>query len=236
MDSFVSLKITSDANSVPFQKNFPLNIKIGDLKGKLELITGALKSTMKIKLFINEEPICDLNQDDKLLDGFVSSQDRDVRLHVIDDNLKAQFDDVSNVPKFELTDEEYEKKSESLRAFKMQNKLGRFSQEHSIKERDLIDKEKMESEKAKSIKIGDRCEVEVKGQPHRRGAVMFVGEVHFKPGIWIGVRYDEPLGKNDGSIDGKRYFECPNKYGSFVRPSDLKVGDFPEETMDLDEI
>ena len=68
------------------------------------------------------------------------------------------------------------------------------------------------------------------------GEVKYVGEVHFKPGLWVGVQYDEPFGKNNGSVDGKRYFECQNKYGGFVRVANVTVGDFPEEGFSDDEI
>ena len=38
---------------------------------------------------------------------------------------------------------------------------------------------------------------------------MFVGKVEGLPkGWWVGVKFDEPVGKNDGTVKGKRFFEC----------------------------
>lgn len=56
----------------------------------------------------------------------------------------------------------------------------------------------------------------------------FVGRCEGLPkGFWIGVNYDEPVGRNDGMVKDRRYFTCGDGYGGFVRPSAVKTGDFP---------
>ena len=56
----------------------------------------------------------------------------------------------------------------------------------------------------------------------------YVGRVEgLAAGFWVGVEYDEPLGKNDGSVKGRRYFSCTQGFGAFVRPDKVKAGDFP---------
>ena len=65
----------------------------------------------------------------------------------------------------------------------------------------------------------------------------FVGPVpQLKSGIWIGIEYDEPVGKNDGSVEGTSYFTCPPGHGAFVRPTKVRVGDYPPFDDFADEI
>ncbi|ODM23608.1 hypothetical protein SI65_01197 [Aspergillus cristatus] len=101
------------------------------------------------------------------------------------------------------------------------------------------------------IAVSKRAIVLPSSPPHiRRGTVRFVGPVPTIPfpgvstedsgldqgslPIWVGIELDEPTGKNDGSIGGKRYFECPNKTGVFVKPEKVEVGDFPPLGLDDD--
>lgn len=47
--------------------------------------------------------------------------------------------------------------------------------------------------------VNSRCKVILQNAPHRLGVVMYIGAVEGLSGNWVGVKYDEPLGKNDGS-------------------------------------
>ncbi|CEP14847.1 hypothetical protein [Parasitella parasitica] len=55
------------------------------------------------------------------------------------------------------------------------------------------------------------------------GTIRYVGTTSFQTGKWVGVELDEPLGKNRGVVQGKRYFDCKNNHGVFTRPASVKV-------------
>ncbi|KAF8786798.1 tubulin-folding cofactor B-like [Argiope bruennichi] len=228
----LDILVTSTIISFGTQRRFPTKLTIGELKQKLELITGGSASSMELQLLDDKnEVIAKLNDNSAVLSSY--PLDNAKVLHVIDSSIQAgEFEDLSKVKKFELSEEEYAKRGETLRAFKEKLKLQSDEQKESFAEK----KQKEEEDLIKNMSVGNRCEVRIAGKPTRRGTVMYIGKTEFKPGFWIGVKYDEPVGKNDGSVSGKRYFECVQKYGGFVKPHDVVVGDFPEETYDLDEI
>jgi dynactin 1 len=72
--------------------------------------------------------------------------------------------------------------------------------------------------------IGDIVEVTA-----GRGLIRFLGTTSFSQGRWAGIELDEPNGKNDGTVQGIRYFTCLPLHGVFVRVSQVKLVVPPEE-------
>ncbi|CEI90169.1 hypothetical protein G6F70_007420 [Rhizopus microsporus] len=67
------------------------------------------------------------------------------------------------------------------------------------------------------IAVGDKVQIN-----SLLGTVRYIGATDFKAGTWAGIELDTVgLGKNDGSVDGKRYFLCPPKTGLFVQVGKL---------------
>ncbi|XP_062268670.1 CAP-Gly domain-containing linker protein 1 isoform X2 [Platichthys flesus] len=64
---------------------------------------------------------------------------------------------------------------------------------------------------------------------NKPGSVQFIGGTQFAPGQWAGIVLEEPIGKNDGSVAGVRYFQCEDGRGIFTRPSKISRTALPEK-------
>uniref|UniRef100_A0A182M1C2 CAP-Gly domain-containing protein n=1 Tax=Anopheles culicifacies TaxID=139723 RepID=A0A182M1C2_9DIPT len=227
----VTINISNSQNdTVSFERKYSRSLKIYEFKGKLEPITGGNAGTMRLELYSGDRLVSKLDDDSQPLGSFPIEDG--MRVHVVD-----QFQCIQeNVPKFELSQEEYDKKADSLRSFLKKNKLGKYNEDEMAKQEEERKRQEQEDRlKLDAITIGARCRVTSKNNPIRLGTVMYKGPLDGKPGVFIGVKFDEPLGVNDGSMNGKRYFDCGPKYGSFVAPKAVEVGDFPPEEFSLDD-
>ncbi|OAQ72993.1 tubulin specific chaperone cofactor B [Pochonia chlamydosporia 170] len=218
---------------------------IATLKAKLEPITGVPPSAQKLSLKTSGGSDAVLleaaDEDNTRLSSFPLAPYAE--LHVADTRppgARPNYTDTSGVDKYVMPEEEYEKKNDSVLAWKKAQKLGRFDPNAPSHEQARL--EALEQEvRQRGIQVGRRCRIG--GEDTRRGVVKYVGEVKQIPngiGQWVGVHLDEPVGKNDGSIDGARYWGEPStmKHGVFVRPERVEVGEYPpmDDLEDMEEI
>lgn len=137
-----------------------------------------------------------------------------------------------------MSENEYSGRHDTVLRWKKENKLGRFDPNlaSSTSEKE---QESQQIVKSHNIKVGLRCRVKG-GIGERRGVIKHVGPVPeinaSAPNlVWVGIEFDEPLGKNDGSIKGRQYFSARPTHGSFIKPELVEVGDFTEQNYDLDD-
>ena len=200
---------------------------------KLSLVkrVGTSVDSMKLSLKNKQgETVAALDDDLKCL-GYYSPEDG-FSIHIVDtdpSSILTQISDVSQVEKYVMKDEDYEQLPNSMRKFLRnlrENNPELFSKTEIITDPDH------EKDIADGITVGERC---IMTSDSHRGEVKYVGRVpDLGQGFYVGVKLDEPYGMNDGCIKGVKYFECPNKYGIFLRPSKILTGNYPE--LDLDEI
>lgn len=55
------------------------------------------------------------------------------------------------------------------------------------------------------------------------GVLRYIGGPEFAEGVWCGIELDGPEGKNNGSLQGIRYFSCEANYGVFVPVSIVEL-------------
>ena len=52
----------------------------------------------------------------------------------------------------------------------------------------------------------------------RPATIRYLGNPNFAAGDWVGVELEDATGKNDGAVQGERYFDCAPGYGMFIKP------------------
>lgn len=220
------LQLVVDAPGVRVRANkrWDADTSTAEVRAKLEMMTGIAPADQRLALYasdgttaLHSEAAQRVPDDVALFRMWRASDDMVLR---VDGASAVDVRDGAAVDKFELSDDAYAARPDTLRAFKQAHGLGRFGPSGAT-----APPPPAESTPA----LGARCEVDTGDGFARRGTVRFVGETKFAAGTWVGVAYDEPVGKNDGSVDGVRYFEARPRCGGFVRPRHVRAGDFPEE-------
>ncbi|OKL59174.1 hypothetical protein UA08_05831 [Talaromyces atroroseus] len=262
--SDVSVIISTPTSSAPTselatERRITPSWTIPQLKGKLETMTGVPPGSQRLLFKSPSRPDQWIEGgDERVIGEYGLARGCEIEVHdTRPPAARPNFSDLSSVEKYELPSDKYESLSNSVLAWKKAQKLGRFdpnapSPEELLHEQ--VAKDSAEIEK-RGIKLLARAIVLPSSPPHiRRGTIRYVGpipEIPFAPlnksaaapssssdmlqPLWVGIELDEPTGKNDGSIAGKRYFECAGgNRGVFVKPEKVEVGDFPPLDLDLD--
>ncbi|KAJ0960451.1 hypothetical protein J5N97_001733, partial [Dioscorea zingiberensis] len=219
-DDSVLLQVTHDSiKSFSAELRFSLQTTIESVKEKLWRKCGTSVGSMLLQLFDESgSKLCDLADNSRPL-GFFSPHDG---LHIVDLDPSSVTSRVDGwrilhlSGKYTISEEAYNKLDSNFRKFKeklaSQNATGN---QNKLPDNYMVDL-------CANIKVGDRCEVE---PGEKRGVVKFVGKAETAgPGYWVGIQYDEPLGKHDGMYgEGKRYFDCPpHNMVALLRPDKVK--------------
>jgi len=170
---------------------------------------------MILKLFDESgQLVCSMSDNDSQL-GNYSVHDY-YTVHIIDlDPTTINFDNLEDIPKYRISEESYNARPNTFRRFKKEQMRNNPDfMKPKIPEDYLEDL-------AKQFQVGTRCRVIPQSV---EGTVKYVGRVpQAQPGFYLGIDLDDPLGQNDGSVEGVYYFECPPSHGIFVRPNMAEV-------------
>jgi tubulin-folding cofactor B len=206
------------------------NWSIPHLKQRLETITGIPPNDQQLLLYPNaiSSECIELN-DTTLLPTLRLSESSRIQVNdTREDSELKQLEDQS-VETYEMNDEEYDKRTNTVREWKRQNQLGKFNPEYNEKKQQM---DELNESKGRELSVGSRFQA----NDGRRGTIKFVGKVpEIDNSVWAGVEFDEPQGKNDGSVKGVYYFQAKPNYGGFLKPSQVEMGDFPEEDLFSDD-
>ncbi|EGR32395.1 tubulin folding cofactor b, putative [Ichthyophthirius multifiliis] len=209
---------------------FELNSTISQVKQQIEKRYGTSSQMMQLVLEDSQgNKISSMNEDNQQL-GYYNPQDN-YTIHVIDLNphsVLKDITDVNQVKKYQISEEDYDKIPDNFRKFKQKIDQNNPNQNNNI----VFVEDNYLQDFAEKMHKNDRCQII---NTKNRGTIQYIGKIpDLGQGYYIGIQLDEPIGKNNGSYNGVKYFNCQNKYGLFIRPDKIETGDFPE--LDLDDL
>ena len=219
-----------------------LRSTIGAIKDRLYRHCGTGAGFQRLLLKDNRKTLCELAPDDRML-GFFGVKSG-MEIHILDTDAysfskNGALENINCVPKYVMSDSDYEKRPDSLRNYKKKmqetDPLFTFLSENRRQPKEL---NPPSIETLEPFRIGARCEImpgSRRGKISWKGTCSIIGD-----GAWIGVSLDEPRGKGDGSVCSRdkeiHLFSCEPNHAAFVRPNNCIMGDFPEVNLltDLD--
>merc|ERR1711998_297932 len=230
-DNIVKINVSHSNLKAKFMEiRLDKHMTILEVTEKLRRHSGTGADSMVLQLYNNaQQLVCQLDDLDRKL-GYYSPEDG-YGIHIIDSNPHSAsaggwLENVNLVKKFEISEEAYNKRENTTRKWMQKTKEADPTW--------TIQKEMMRRKDPTWQPPNEVSDPEFMAEE--------AGKVEeLKLGYWVGVALDEPVGINDGTAKGNRYFECLGpKYGTFARPDKVTVGDFPdlfdEEMAELDEI
>ncbi|CCW61241.1 unnamed protein product [Phytomonas sp. EM1] len=229
----ITLTHSASQNVVP-EKRFALTQSVESIKQSAYSHFGTPSAYCRLELYDDRGLLIEADMSNEKMLGYYQCRDG-YRIHVVDtqpaETISA-FNDLSKVKKFEISEEEWLKRGDNVRAFKQQMLARQRAEMEAAGVAPTpvvtLNADSYE-ESAKQIQVGSRCRCK---PGDRLGEVKYVGRIaKLKPGYWVGVQFDEPVGKSDGSVNGQRLFDCAPLYGAFLRPDQVEVGDFPPENL-----
>jgi tubulin-folding cofactor B len=222
------------SSSKVLEARFDLNQTVLAVKENIEARYGSVVPYMKLQLKDSKNNLIADLQEDGLTLGHYGAQTGMV-IYVIDSNpnsILKEIESFEGVEKYMMSDEDYDKLPDNFRKWKTnflkQNPNIIHINKNAVTAQEL-DPDYL-SELASTIQVGTRCKLE----SGARGEICYVGKVvDLGNGYFVGVRLDEPFGNSNGIVKGVKFFEANDKYATFVRPTNLEVGDFP--VLDIDD-
>jgi len=226
----INLIVTHNVMKLNHEKRYDNGITVGNFKNKMVMTCGSNPQDMILQLKDAAGGVLKTLQPDDatLADLGVTNN---AYIHIVDTNPKGGVaEQMANfamgigpkVEKYEIDEKKYNARDDTFKKFK-ETQLKKFTADKQAEKEAL---EKKWDDLASQWKVGDRCETNKRGFKHR-GEIMYIGGIEGTSSTFVGIKLDEPFGKNDGSAKGKRLFVCEDKYGIFLRPTTVKVGDYP---------